>query len=371
MTLLDLGWNEVFEAEFAPYRELGWEPARLLRDNKISYGALLGDGEEYEEAILSGKVYHEAETDADLPAVGDWVALDISSEDAVIRARLTRQKCFSRKTPGKSAEEQVIAANVDVVVVVTDPGTDFSLHRMERYFALIQRSGAKPVVMVNKSDLFSAAECKAAAAEIQALDPNAEVVVTSVKNGTGLKALRSFLKRGVTLTLIGSSGVGKSALVNRLLGDEYQWTGEVNEVTGKGRYTTIARELMILPKGGILIDNPGIKEVQMWTDERTLRDSFRDLEDLAAQCKFADCKHGSDTGCAVRSAVESEALSPARYESFLKLDDEITQLRKLRRKRQVTLDRKAKRDHKIKARNRSDREAHEFQLRPRKDREIH
>jgi ribosome biogenesis GTPase len=370
MTLLDLGWNDAFEAEFAPYRELGWEPARLLRDNKISYGALVGDGEEY-EAILSGKVYHDAKTDADLPAVGDWVALDITDDDVVIRARLERQSCFSRKTPGKSAEEQVIAANVNVVVVVTDAGTDFSLHRMERYFTLIHRSGARPVVMVNKSDLFTAAENKLAAEQIQALNPDAEVMITSVIKGTGLKALRSLLKRGVTLTLIGSSGVGKSALVNRLLGDEYQWTGEVNEVTGKGRHTTTARELMILPKGGILIDNPGIKEVQMWTDETTLRDSFRDLEDLSLQCKFADCKHGTDTGCAVRGAVERQELSLARYESFLKLEDEIEQLRKLCRKRQMTLERRAKRDHKIKARNRSDREAHEFQLRPRKDREIH
>lgn len=360
MTLTDLGWNEFFANAFAPYGDEGWKPARLLRDNKISYGALLADGEEV-EAIMSGKVYHDAETDADLPAVGDWVALETGNEDAesVIRARLPRQTCLSRKAPGRSTEEQVIAANVDFVTVVTDAGPDFSLRRMERYFAIIGRSGAKAVVLVNKSDLFSAEQNREASDAIKALNPEAEIHITSVEKGRSLNVLRQYLKRGVTVALIGSSGVGKSSVVNQLLGDEYQWTDEVNEITGKGRHTTTARELMILPKGGILIDNPGIREVHMWTDETTLRERFADIEALAAQCKFGDCKHGTDAGCAIRAALTEGKLDASRYEGFLKLDDEIEKLRQNRKKRQMTLERRARREQHSRAKRFTERRQHD------------
>lgn len=367
-TLEDLGWNERFEAEFAPFRERGWVPARLIRDNKISYGALIVKKGRFEEleVILSGKVYHDAETDADLPSVGDWVALDVGGDDAdsVIRARMPRQTCFSRKAAGDSTEEQVIAANVSVVIVMTDAGSDFNPRRMERYFALIGRSGAKPVVLVNKGDLFTPAENEEAAAAIRALGTDVDVHITSVTKRKGLKVLKDYLTKGRSVAFIGSSGVGKSAMINYLLGDEFQWTGEVNEVTGKGRHTTTARELMVLRGGGIVIDNPGIKEVQMWTNETTLREQFIDIEGLASQCQFHDCKHGKDKGCAIRTAVEQGALDRSRYEGFLKLDDEIAKLRKLRKKRQMTVERVAKRDHRIKARNMSDRREIEQDLKP-------
>ncbi len=368
MTLEDLGWNDFFEQQFAPYYDAGYVPARLIRDNKISYGALFVEDGQFEEleVIMSGKVYHDAETDAELPAVGDWVALDLGGEgeDTVIRARLPRQTCFSRKAAGDSAEEQVLAANVSVVTVVTDAGPDFNPRRMERYFALIGRSGAKALVLVNKSDLFPTAQSKEAAEAIRALNPEAEVHVTSVETRRGLKVLKDHLKRGVSMAFIGSSGVGKSAMINYLLGDEFQWTGEVNEVTGKGRHTTTARELMVLRKGGIIIDNPGIKEVQMWTDETTLRERFSDIEALAAQCQFHDCKHGKDKGCAIRMAVEQGTLEAERYEGYLKLDDEIAKLRRRRKKRQMTVERRAKRDHRVKARNRSDRQDIEREWKP-------
>lgn len=356
MTLEDLGWNAEFERQFAPFREQGWEPARLIRDNKISYGALLGDGEEL-EVVMSGKVYHDAETDAELPAVGDWVALEVGdeNEDTMIRARLPRQSCLSRKMSGRSTEEQVIAANVNVVVVVTDPGPDLNLRRMERYFAIIGKSRSKPVVLVNKADLFPKPQCEEAAAAIRALNPAADVHITSAERGTSLKILRTYLKRGISMTLIGSSGVGKSSVMNYLLGMDYQWTDEVNDHTGKGRHSTTARELIVLESGGILIDNPGIREVHMWTDETTLRERFADIEELAGQCKFHDCKHGTDAGCAIRAAMAEGKLGKDRFESFLKLEDEIEKLRRSRKKREVTGSRHARRERHEQARKYSDR----------------
>ncbi len=368
MTLEDLGWNAAFESEFAPFYLKGWKPARVIRDNRITYGALLAEGGGQElEVSMSGKVYHDAETDAELPAVGDWVALELGGdrEETVIQARLTRQTCFSRRAAGQSAEEQVIAANINVVVVVTDAGQDFNPRRMERYFSLIGRSGAQAVVLVNKSDLFSNSQNQEAAQSIRALQPDAQVYVTSAIKKNGLTELQSCFKPGVTVAFVGSSGVGKSALINLLLGDEWQWTDEVNKITGKGRHTTTARELLVLPKGGMLIDNPGIREVQMWTDEKTLREGFADIEELARQCKFHDCKHGSDAGCAIRQGMENGVLTPARFNGFIKLDTEIEKLRTRRKKRQITIERRAKRDHRIQVRNPSDRKELKFQLNPR------
>ena len=362
MTLEDLGWNAAFAAEFAPYHLQGWKPARLIRDNKITYGALLGDGEELEVA-MSGKIYHDAVSDAELPAVGDWVALEIGGEgvETMIRARLTRQTCLSRKMSGRSTEEQVIAANVGVVVVVTDAGSDFSLRRLERYFAIIGKSRAKAVVLVNKADLFSEARNREAADGIRALNRDADVHVTCAEKGTSLKILRQYLKRGVSMTFVGSSGVGKSSVVNHLIGEEYQWTDEVNETTGKGRHSTTARELIVLSGGGIIIDNPGIREIHMWTDEVTLRERFADIEELAAQCKFHDCKHGTDAGCAIRAAMADGKLSKARFEGFQKLEEELEKLRLSRKKRQMTGDRHIRRQQQGKARKYAERREREHE----------
>ena len=356
MTLKELGWNSGFETAFAPYRAKGWVPARLIRETPINFGAFLEDGEEI-DVVLCGRVWHEAACDADLPAVGDWVAVELGDEntDSVIRATLPRMSCFSRKMPGNSSQAQVIGANIDFVAVVTDAGPDFNLRRMERYFMLIERSGAKAIVLVNKSDLFPKEQNASAAAQIAALWDGASVHITSAIKAEGLKILRKYLKKGVTMCVVGSSGVGKSTLVNQLYGEEWQWTGEVNEATGKGRHTTTSRELVPLPGGGMLIDNPGMREIQMWTDETTLRESFSDVEEIAANCRFADCSHRSDAGCAIRQAVESGGLDPARHESFLNLENEIAALKKRAEKRRMAVERWAKRSHRVKARNLNDR----------------
>ena len=356
MTLEELGWDEHFAGQFVDCARRGWVPGRLVRETKINFSAILADGEEI-DCVLSGKVWHEAANNAELPAVGDWVALDMGAEgeEIVIRARLARRSRFSRKMTGKSSEEQVLAANVDYVVVVTDAGADFNERRMERYFTLIERSGAKPVVLVNKADLVPAEQSAEAAEILRTLNPRAGIHVTSAVDDEGVEVLRGYLQAGVTLTMVGSSGVGKSTLINQLLGEEWQWTSEVNKVTGKGRHTTTSRELVVLPGGGILIDNPGVREVQMWTDEETLRESFTDVEDLGRQCRFADCKHQEDAGCAIRAAVEGGALDPARYESYLRLEEEIEESHRRRKKRQMTTERWAKRNRKVKARNLEDR----------------
>lgn len=357
MTLCDLGWNDDFEEAFNEASKDGWVPGRLIRETKINFSALL-EGAEEVDCVVGGKVWHGASCDAELPAVGDWVAIELGAgenDENIIRARLPRKTCFSRKAPGKSSEEQVMAANVDIVVVVTDAGSDFNLRRMERYFTIIQKSGARCVVLVNKSDLFEEGVNAKARAEIQELAPEVEIHVTSATRHEGLGVLKSHLKTGVTLTMVGSSGVGKSTLVNQLLGEEWLWTGEVNEVTGKGRHTTVARELVVLEEGGMLVDNPGIREVQMWTDENTLRDSFADVEELTNQCKFRDCKHNGDKGCAIEVAVKAGNLDPARYKGFLRLDEEIDELNFRRKKRQMIVERWSKRNNRVKARNRDDR----------------
>ena len=356
MTLKELGWTPELESSFAPHREKGWVPARLIRETSINFSAFLDGGEEI-HCILCGRLWNAAVVDSDLPAVGDWVAIEEGDDDRphVIRAQLPRRTVFSRKMPGNSSQAQVIGANIDIVTVVTDAGPDYNLRSMERYITLIHKSGAKPVVLLNKSDLFTKSELKQAAAEISALSPDAAVHITSAIRGEGLKAIRSHLAPGITMCIVGSSGVGKSTLVNQLYGEEWQWVSEVNETTGKGRHTTTCRELVPLDSGGMLIDNPGMREIQMWTDEFTLRSSFEDIARLADECKFSDCSHEKDAGCAIRSAVGKDLLDPARYESFLNLETEIEALRKRAKKRQMATERWHKRNHRVKARNLDDR----------------
>lgn len=363
VTMEMLGWSDALEAAFQALARPGWYPARIIRETKINF-TVIAKGKGDHEAVLAGKVWHDAATDADLPTVGDWVAVDPGQgkDLPVIRAMLPRRNRFSRKVPGRSCAEQVIGANVDVVVVVTDAEADYNLRRIERYLALIRKCGATPVVLINKGDIAPAGVVERACAEVSALGVEVYPIVAKWRKGYP-KFLRR-VPKGCTLTVVGSSGVGKSTFVNSLLGDEWLETGAVNGVTGKGRHTTVARELVVLPGGGVLIDNPGMREIQMWTDAASLMAEFKDLKELACSCRFADCSHRKDAGCAIRAALETGALSRDRYEHFLNLDNEIAELEKRAEKRRMTLERVTKRTKHLNFRNRGDREDHLRDLRP-------
>lgn len=332
-----LGWHAFFEERFAPFREEGLLPARVACEHR---GAYVVHGEDRELlAEVSGRFLHEAQSRGDFPAVGDWVAIAPRVEEAkaTIHALLPRRSAFSRKIAGPTTEEQVVAANVDTVFLVSglDGVRNFSLRRIERYLALAWESGATPVIVLNKIDVCD--DVNARVREVEGIAFGVPIHPTSATERLGLDALGQYLTQGQTAALLGSSGVGKSALINALLGGERQDVGEVREDDGRGRHTTSRRELILLPSGGIVIDTPGMREVQLWSDEDTSAGAFADIEELAAQCRFTDCVHQTEPGCAVRNAIEEGGLESARLDSYLKLQRELERLarRKDQRARQM------------------------------------
>ena len=364
VTMEMLGWGPDYAEALEALGHPEWYPARIIRETKINF-TVIAKGKGDHEVVLCGKVWHDAVSDADLPTVGDWVAVDPGQgkDLPVIRAMLPRRNRFSRKAPGRSCAEQVIGANVDMVVVITDAESDYNPRRIERYLTLIRKSGATPVVLVNKADTAPEADMQRAVEEIRALGCS-EVYPIVARWRKGYPQYLRRVPKGRTITVVGSSGVGKSTFVNSLLGDEWLETGHVNEVTGKGRHTTVARELVILAGGGVLIDNPGMREIHMWTDAATLRAQFADLTELESQCRFADCSHRKDAGCAIRAALENGSLTQERYEHFLNLDAEIAELERRNEKRQMTLERVNRREKRHVLRNREDREDHRRNMNP-------
>jgi ribosome biogenesis GTPase len=323
MSLLSLGWNARTESLFVPHRGRGLEPARVAREDRDRYAVLDESGAR--SAELAGRLRHDARTRAELPAVGDWVALRPgAASSAVIEAVLPRASSFVRKVAGDTTEEQVVAANVDTVFLVSGLDGDFNPRRIERYLAAAWESGAEPVVVLNKADL--AADLDARIAEAEAAAPGAAVVPLSALAGDGLGALAAWLAPGRTVALIGSSGVGKSTLVNALLGTERQATAAVREDDSRGRHTTTHRELVPLPGGALLLDTPGMRELQLWGDEESLDGAFPDIAGLAASCRFRDCRHEAEPGCAVLGAVDSGRLDGGRLVSWRKLQRELARL---------------------------------------------
>lgn len=317
MTLEELGWGPHFEAPFEPHRERGLVPARVATQHRGGF-ELLGEDDGWAGIAAGG-------LDA-LPAVGDWVAVAPVPDEAkaVIEAVLPRRTAFTRSDPWSDAEE-VVAANVDTVFVVTAVGRDFSPRRLERYLAAAHESGAEPVVLVNKADLEPETP---AVHEARAAAPGVPVLLVSAKSGAGIEQLDPYLQHGRTVALLGSSGVGKSTLANRLAGTDLA-TGEVREDEG-GRHTTTRRQLVRLPDGGLLLDTPGLRELQL--SGADLDEAFPEIAALAPSCRFRDCSHTHEPGCAVVAAVEAGELPRERYESYVKLAAELAELGERRRR---------------------------------------
>jgi ribosome biogenesis GTPase len=323
MELALLGWNQEFAAAFQSYACAGMRPGRILEQFNHIYTAATESGEV--RARVSGRLRHHAEL-SDLPVTGDWVALlmPAGGGEALIQAVLPRQSKFSRRAVGRAAREQVVAANPDTVFLVAGLDNDFSPRRIERYLAAAWNSGATPVVVLNKSDLCPDASARIGAVEGVAL--GVAIHAVSALRGDGLEALAVYCVPGRTVALLGSSGVGKSTLINRLLGNERLATQSVRERDGRGRHTTTRRELLFLPGGGMVIDTPGMRELQLWDDDEGVQTTFDEIENLARDCRFRDCRHGDEPGCAVREAVQTGQLSPERLANLHKLQRELSWL---------------------------------------------
>lgn len=316
--LLDLwGWNSYFQAMWNSQERGACVAARVIAQQRKFWRVAGEFGEGWAEA--SGKLRLAAEEGADWPAVGDWVALELhgASSPAIIQDVMPRRSKFVRKVAGKKIAEQVMAANVDVALLVCALDADFSPRRVERYLAQCWESGAKPVIVLNKADACDDARDRADEMERVAL--GVEVYVVSAKTGEGFGELNEFLKPGQTAVLLGSSGVGKSTIANRLLGAAVQEVREVRGSDSKGRHTTTVREMFLLSCGALLMDTPGMREFQLWDAAEGVAHTFTDIDELAAHCRFGDCKHEGEPGCAVLAAVDGETLDPARLENWRKL----------------------------------------------------
>ncbi len=323
MSLESIGYNRQLAEALEELELQDAQSGRVVRQSAYSYRIQCENGEMAAEP--TGKVKA-----ADLPAVGDWVAVrpPATGEMGTILAILPRKSAFSRKSAGKTVNEQVVAANIDEVLIVTDLDQDFNLRRIERYITLVYNSGAGPVVVLNKTDL--AADVETFITRTQAVSPGIPVYAVSAEENHGIEQLEVHLGYGKTVAFLGSSGVGKSTIINRLLGEDRMEVGEVRKADGKGRHTTTHRELVKLPGGGAVIDNPGMREIQVWGDEGGLADAFPEIDDLAAACRFRDCRHDSEGGCAVREVLDSGRLDTARFDSYMKLRAEFENLERRR-----------------------------------------
>lgn len=320
MTLGELGWNPFFEETFAPYGQRGLLPARVAVQHRGGFELLAEEGDL--EGVPAGAL-------EELPTVGDWVAAaKVAGEPkAVVEAVLPRRTAFTRSDPW-SGEEEVVAANVDTVFLVTALGRDLNPRRLERYLAAAHESGADPVVLVNKADLDLDA-VPGALEEVARVAAGVPAYAISAKTGLGLEELDGYLAPGRTVALLGSSGIGKSTLANRLAGEERLATAEVR-ADERGRHTTARRELVQLPGGGLLLDTPGLRELQL--SQADLEETFPEIAELAGGCRFRNCTHTHEPDCAVLAAVEAGSLPRDRYESYLKLRDELRELERRRRR---------------------------------------
>lgn len=319
-----LGWGPPFQEAWRSRASESEEPARIGADYGVEYVLYSARGDL--RATIPGRLRMAIRKGESVrPVVGDWVTFEPQSQEGttVIQTVLPRRTQLARKAAGRTDEEQVVAANVDVVFIVSALTRDLNPRRLERYLALAWDSGAQPVLVLTKTDLCD--DVGAARDTIAALAPEIALHTVSSVTGEGLETLWQYIGGNRTVALIGSSGVGKSTLINRLLGSARMQVGDMRE-DDKGRHTTTHRELFVLPQGGLVIDTPGMRELGLMENEEGLRTAFTDIEELAAGCRFSDCRHEKEPGCAVRQAVQQGQLAPERLESFHKLAREVTRI---------------------------------------------
>jgi len=318
-TLEDLGWTARFADAFEPHRARHLTPARVSLEHTHIYRVLSPEGEQL--ARVAGRLRHDASGRADFPGVGDWVALETpASGDARIRAVLPRATQFARRAAGNPTEPQVIAANIDVVFLVSGLDHDFNPRRIERYLVTAWDSGASPVIVLNKADLVD--DVDPYVREVAQVAQGVPVDIVSAKRPESMDRLRAHLGRGRTAALLGSSGVGKSSIANALMGEELLRTRDVRASDSRGRHTSTSRQMVLLPGGGILIDTPGMRELQFWDTGEPVAGAFADVDAIGEDCRFRDCRHATEPGCAVIAAVEAGTLAAERLESFRKLQSE-------------------------------------------------
>jgi ribosome biogenesis GTPase len=319
--LTSFGWSEFFETNFRSYERQGYACGRVALEHKNFFRVYTQHGEV--QAELSGKLRHEAVNRRDLPAVGDWVVIRSRPEGGrvMIHAVLPRRTSFARKIAGSRTEEQIVGANVDTVFLFTSLNQDFNLRRIERYLLIAWESGANPIIILSKSDLCD--RVADALTEVQAVARGVPIHIMSVVTGCGLQEIGQYFKHGQTVALLGSSGVGKSTLINHLAGVELAKVQTVREHDDRGRHTTTHRELVLLPAGGVVLDTPGMRELQLWEGGESLQLVFDDIEALAGRCFFSDCRHEDEPRCVVREALAAGTIDASRYESYEKLRKEL------------------------------------------------
>ena len=325
--LAALGWSDAVAAAFGPFTGSGLDPARILAEDRGSYLVATDAGEQ--RAQVGGRFRYEAGDDpAAYPAVGDWVALDRGSghDDGpgIIHFVVPRRTAIVRLASGKRTVAQVVGANVDVVFVVASLNHDLNLRRLERYLAVAWESGAEPVVVLSKADL--AEDAADSIAAVDRIAVGVRIITASAVDGRGVGAVRALIEPGMTVAFIGSSGVGKSTLLNVIAGEEVATVNAIREDDARGRHTTTRRQLHLLPDGGVVLDTPGMRELAPWDADAGLERSFADIEALAAACRFGDCAHDAEPGCAVTAAIRDGDLNASRFDGWRKLEREARHL---------------------------------------------